>query len=176
MKVGTRSLLFGVHHFLIHPIFVFLAWVKLYGTPSWREVICIIIHDWGYFGKVNIDGIEGETHPELGANIAQKLFGEDYAKLCLYHSRHYAKKYGAVPSKLCWADKFSISYELWWFYLLRAHLGGEIAGYREYSNRKEGISYVVGDREWFVLTQKRMMEIGQKQEGVQPTNLEILEK
>lgn len=163
MTVGTRSLLFGVHHFLIHPILVFMAWVKLYGIPTWKEAICIIVHDWGYFGKTDIDGKEGETHPEAGANIARRLFGEEYAKLCLYHSRHYARKRGAVPSKLCWADKYSISYELWWFYLLRAYLGGEISGYRQYSLQRDKISLTITNKEWFRTIQRNMIEISVNQ-------------
>lgn len=57
--VGTRSLLFGVHQFLWHPWTVYRAWRYLYGKPTWREVVCIFLHDLGYFGKPNMDGEEG---------------------------------------------------------------------------------------------------------------------
>jgi hypothetical protein len=31
VTVGTRSLLFGVHQFLLHPVMVALGWRMLYG-------------------------------------------------------------------------------------------------------------------------------------------------
>jgi hypothetical protein len=130
MKTGMKSLLFGVHQFAWHPITVWLAWYKLYGRPTWKETICIIIHDWGYWFCPNMDGPEGERHPEFGAAIAGKLFGTDYYYLVLLHSRHYAKIDGREPSKLCWADKLSILYDPKWFYLPRAIASGEIKEYR----------------------------------------------
>lgn len=33
MKVGTKSVLFGAHCFFIHPVFVAIAWIKLFGWP-----------------------------------------------------------------------------------------------------------------------------------------------
>jgi len=64
MKIGTKSVVFGAHCFFIHPWFVFIAWWKLYGFP-WdiRLWFCFFLHDLGYWGKPNIDGIEGELHP-----------------------------------------------------------------------------------------------------------------
>jgi len=70
MKIGTKSVLYGAHCFFIHPIFVFIAWWKLYGFPfDLRLWIAFIVHDIGYLGKPNMDGKEGETHVELGAKI-----------------------------------------------------------------------------------------------------------
>lgn len=66
MKTGTKSLLFGVHQFIWHPLTVLLAWIKLYGWPAWEELVCIIIHDWGYWGKSNMDG-------ELDGSIIEKV-------------------------------------------------------------------------------------------------------
>lgn len=131
MKIGTRSLLFGVHQILWHPWTVYRAWCSLYGRPSWREMLCIFIHDWGYWGLPNMDGPEGKRHPMLGGKIAGKLFGPEYAELVLLHSRHYAKLVGKEPSRLCWADKLSILYDPKWFYLLRARMSGEINEYRK---------------------------------------------
>ena len=34
MPVGTRSLLYGVHHIIWHPITVLIAWWILYGAPT----------------------------------------------------------------------------------------------------------------------------------------------
>jgi hypothetical protein len=131
MRVGTKSLLFGVHQFLWHPLTVILAWRKLYGWPSARETVCILVHDWGYWKAADMDGEWGMNHAELGAKIAGSLFGDAYYDLVLLHSRRLARELGATPSKLCWADKASILFEPEWFYLLRARASGELAEYRD---------------------------------------------
>lgn len=148
MKLGKRSLLIGVHQFIWHPITVLLAWLALYGRPSWREVICIIIHDWGYWFSPNMDGPEGAKHPEFGAKLAGRWFGKEYYELCLYHSRHYAKMAGREPSRLCWADKYSVKFELWWFYIFRAWISGELKEYRMNSARDGLTPLSVGHRVW----------------------------
>ena len=52
MKIGTKSLLFGAHNIIIHPVLVFIAWWRLYGFPfDPRLWIAFLVHDWGYFGK-----------------------------------------------------------------------------------------------------------------------------
>ena len=159
MTTGTKSLLFGVHQFIWHPITVLAAWVWLYKRfPTWPELICIIIHDWGYWGKERIDDEVGETHPELGAKIAGWLLGEVYHDLCLLHSRHYSKTLGKEPSALCWADKLSIAFEPWWLYLPRAWLSGELDEYRRAS-----IGYLAITKshfEWFGWIQARQIKIG----------------
>lgn len=149
MRVGTKSLLFGVHSLLWHPIMVLIAWYKLYGLPSWKEVICIIIHDWGYWGKPNMDGREGQQHPIIGADFAMILFGDEYWKLCILHSRHYAKNMSLPPSRLCWADKLSILYEPKRFYLFRARLSGELEEYRSMSHKNGELLSTASDEEWF---------------------------
>lgn len=75
MKIGTKSILFGVHQFIIHPLFVALAWWQLYGVP-WdpRLWVAFFVHDIGYWSKPNMDGPEGETHPFTGAKIMGRLF------------------------------------------------------------------------------------------------------
>ena len=79
MKVGTKSVLFGYHCFFIHPFFVALAWWKLYGFP-WdiRLWVAFFVHDIGYWGKPNMDGPEGETHPIFGARIMERLFDREF--------------------------------------------------------------------------------------------------
>jgi hypothetical protein len=75
MKIGTKSVLFGAHCFIIHPFFVMVAWIKLYGFPLHPAIwLSFFFHDLGYWGKSNMDGDEGEKHVELGANILHKLF------------------------------------------------------------------------------------------------------
>lgn len=76
MRVGTKSVLFGAHQFLIHPCFVALAWWKLYGFPRqpWLWV-AFFVHDLGYWGKPEMDGEEGEQHPRWGAGVLYWLQG-----------------------------------------------------------------------------------------------------
>jgi hypothetical protein len=133
MKIGTKSILFGAHCFMIHPVFVFLAWWKLYSFP-WdpRLWIAFFVHDLGYWGKPNMDGSEGEEHPELGGRI-MSIFGQYWQDLTRYHSWYYAKKYGKETSQLWAADKLAICLEPKWLYLLRAILTGEIKEYMERS-------------------------------------------
>lgn len=151
MKIGTKSLLFGIHQVFWHPYVVWRAWCYLYGHPSFKELICIIVHDWGYFGKPNLDGVEGMMHPKLGARIAGQLYGKKYYYLCSGHSRTYANAFGFETSKLCWADKLSFIFEPRWFYLLRARLSGELKEAREISIQTMGCSLTVPNKEWFNL-------------------------
>lgn len=75
MKIGTKSVLFGVHCWCIHPFMVWIAWIKLYSwTWSIPTITSFFLHDIGYIGKPNMDGKEGELHVELGAKIMHKLF------------------------------------------------------------------------------------------------------
>ncbi len=136
MKKGTKSLLFGVHQFIWHPFTVWRAWRILYGSnPSWRECVCIVIHDWGYIGCENMDDEKGELHPYWAANVAGRLFGPAFYDLVLLHSRHLAKKLGRPPSKLCWADKASMAFDPSWFYIPRALATGELQEYRRNAAR-----------------------------------------
>lgn len=170
MTKGTKSILFGVHQFLWHPFTVWLAWIYLYrALPGWRECICILVHDWGYWGKVNMDDELGETHPLLGAKIAHKLLdkGDDhhYFNLVLLHSRHYAKQLGTEPSKLCWADKASIIFEPWWLYLPRAWASGELAEYRMLADRGGFVWLEMKDRVWFAWLKERLKKLAREKRG-----------
>lgn len=148
LNIGKRSLLYGVHQFLWHPLTVLLAWWHLYGRPNWNELVCIIIHDWGYWFSPNMDGPEGERHPEYAANLALRWFGQEYYELCLYHSRHYAKNAGVEPSKLCWADKYCLTYEPTWFYMIRALMSGELYEYRQKSATEGSVPLSATHFEW----------------------------
>jgi len=202
MRVGTKSVLYGAHCFLIHPWFVALAWWRLYGFPwaPWLWV-AFFVHDLGYVGKPNMDGPEGEEHPWLGAHVLYELqawwaflqqpvvyrhdfrggwipsirwwnlrrrwvtaylnMGHDgvcWGNEALYHSRFLAKRYGAQPSRLCFADKLSICITPWWVYRWTAGLTGEIREYRQKgANPSEGWSNEHGsDRHWYVEMQAYM--------------------
>ena len=149
MQIGTKSLLFGAHQLIIHPVFVAIAWWKLYGFP-WdpRLWFAFFLHDIGYWGKPNMDGREGSTHPALGAAIVGWLFEGNRLVLqkypyhvswyyfCLYHSRFLAVKDCILPSRLCFADKLAITFEPWWFYLPRVILSGEIKEYMGLTHTK----------------------------------------
>lgn len=148
MKLGTKSLLFGVHQVFWHPFTVWRAWKHLYGRPGLRECVCILIHDWGYWGCANMDGEEGRRHPFFAAEVAGFLFGVEYFYLVCYHSRHLAESVGAEPSKLCWADKLSMIYEPRWFYLLRARASGEILEYRANAAKSGFLPEIVPDEIW----------------------------
>jgi len=162
MKTGTKSVLFGVHSFWFHPITVALAWYELYGMPTFKELVCIFIHDLGYLGKPNMDGIEGEMHPYLGAELAHRWFyknGFNWYYFVLLHSRSAAKIAGYFPSKLCWADKLCIKYDPWWFYMLRARLSGEI--YEYYNDAVTSGLLPAGStfKEWFFWARERGVRV-----------------
>ncbi len=90
MTVGTRSVLFGVHNILIHPLVVGIAWWKLYGPPlDPRLWIAFLVHDIGYLGKCSVEGPIGETHVELGARIMAALFGASWGEFCRPKSRQH---------------------------------------------------------------------------------------
>jgi len=154
LSVGTKSLLFGVHQVFLHPIFVAIAWVKLYGFP-WdpRLWVAFVVHDWGYHGCRNMDGMEGKAHPQTGGAMMRKLFGDAWGDLVLYHSRHYSKLMGKEPSKLCAPDKLASALYPAWLYLLLATLTGEIEEYMRPENctvltQRSGVP-IVDKRSWF---------------------------
>ena len=130
MRVGTKSVLFGAHCFLIHPVFVGVSWWILYGFPwDLRLWAAFWLHDIGYLGSPNMDGDEGEGHVHLGAKIMGLLFGSYWADFTLRHSRYWAKKHGAAVSKLCYADKLAFVLTPGWLYLPMARATGELAEY-----------------------------------------------
>lgn len=145
MTIGTRSVLFGAHCFFLHPFFVARAWWHLYGFPfDPRLWVAFFVHDIGYWGLPNMDGPEGESHPEFGARMMGWLFDGPFGKtalyhmkpretrwhdFCLYHSRYYAKSKGGQPSRLCFADKLSFCYTPAWLYLPMVTATGEIHEY-----------------------------------------------
>jgi hypothetical protein len=158
MKIGTKSILFGVHQFAIHPLFVALAWWKLYGFPfDPRLWFAFFLHDIGYFGKPNMDGPEGETHVEVGAKVMGWIFGDRWFWFTLLHSRFYAKAHGRHFSRLCVADKLALSLTPDWLYLLQANLTGEIEEYMKGDGARspaEGRS----QREWLLFVKNYCRE------------------
>jgi hypothetical protein len=163
LPVGTRSLLYGVHAFWLHPIFVWRAWWRLYGFP-WdpRLYLAFLIHDIGYVGCRSMDGWEGKLHPQLGGEIMRRLFGGAWGDLVSLHSRHYAKLMGREPSRLCGPDKLASALYPMALYLLLANLSGEIHEYTRRENcvvleQKTGIQ-IVNQVSWFRALQSYMLQ------------------
>jgi hypothetical protein len=151
MKIGTKSVLFGAHQFLIHPWFVAWGWWTLYGFPfDPRLWVAFFVHDLGYVGKPNMDGPEGETHPRIGARIMALLFDwkdrtfrfsdggpiGEWGLFVLLHSRYYAKSLCQQPSRLCVADKLAISLTPAWLYLPMVRATGEIHEYMAHAQHR----------------------------------------
>ena len=67
------------------------------------------------------------------------------------------------PSRLCFADKLSISYEPCWFYLLRARLSGELKEYRHLAYKAGVIRISAFHQEWFNLIKEKLIKIGKEQ-------------
>ena len=81
MNIGTKSILFGVNQFIIHPIMVVWAWRMLYRQwPRLHEWCAIITHDLGYWGSPDMDGTEGEKHPAYAARWWYRNFGYKFGR------------------------------------------------------------------------------------------------
>lgn len=100
--------------------------------------VAFFVHDLGYWGKPNMDGEEGERHPEWACGFMNEWFGEPWGSFVLDHSRFYARKYNRQVSALCFADKLVISYEPARFYLWRTRLSGELDEYLRMADVNSG--------------------------------------
>lgn len=175
MTLGTKTILFGVHQFFLHPFLVLIAWVKIYKSfPSWRELICIFIHDWGYWGRTNLKDADGDKHPELGAKIAHWLFDRvEWETMCgfatngeqtttrwpvrstkwqdfiLGHSSFYTIRNNITESKLFAPDKYWHCMIPLWFYKVLAIPSGEFRHYRELKHARMVAEEKVTDTEWW---------------------------
>lgn len=162
MRIGTKSLLFGAHQFILHPILVAMSWWKLYGAPfDPRLWVAFVVHDWGYWGRGDVDGIEGETHIWLGGLI-MGIFGGTWMQWTRCHSRFYCRHEGLNPSSLCAADKIASCWLPAWLYLMMTRATGELDEYmgREKHHQDLGTRFTRGDRNqermWFYAYSRRM--------------------
>jgi len=115
VKQGTVSVLVGCHS-PVHSVIVVLAWKKLYGKwPTFKELVCIFLHDIGHWGLDYLDDVEQKNkHWRLGAQVAEWLFGIEGYRLCAGHCRQS----GMGESKLYRADKYSWHIApFWWVWL-----------------------------------------------------------
>jgi hypothetical protein len=138
MRVGTKSVIFGVHAVLIHPFFVACAWWRLFGFP-WdpRLWLAFLVHDLGYLGKANMEGPEGQQHVVLGGRIMGWLCGPKWRDFVLGHSRHWAQSVGKTYSKLCLADKLAFVLTPERLYIPMARLSGELSEYMRVSSERQ---------------------------------------
>lgn len=184
MRIGTKSLLFGVHQFILHPFFVLWAWWIIYKKfPCLHELCAIITHDWGYWGLPNMDGAEGETHPERSADMWYRLkkiplFALSVRYEIRAHSRFNAARHGIPLSKLFRADKLAVALYPTWLYLLLANLSGEIKEYIKIAKDKEGkyIDLLVGattQTQWVLEIKAHMIMMGLKGEGYEPVRKQM---
>lgn len=170
MKMGTKSLLFGAHQFILHPVCVFVAWWKLYGFP-WdpRLWVAFVIHDWGYWGLPNMDGKEGESHPEWAGRAMDRLFGIEWYWWTIYHSRFLARLHGAAFSELCVADKYATTLVPGWFYVPTARATGEIQEYRDIKKHKDDLGVNLDsstDYEWYENFRQHMRDWVQENQHI----------
>lgn len=132
-RTGSRSLIFGCHQFIIHPIFVAYAWLRMYGVPHrpwWKWALVFAVHDWGYWGCAKMEGVCGDNHVILGTKIAYRVTRDSAsAHEVMYHSRFFAALHDETPSMLCWADKAGTALYPSWLWAFLAYLSGEGAEY-----------------------------------------------
>jgi hypothetical protein len=146
MKKGTKSILFGTHQFILHPLFVIVGWFKVYGTlPDIYTCFAIAIHDWGYWGCENMDDEEGEKHPIWASEFIEKILpGRNLGKLIRYHSRFLAKTENADVSELCLPDKVGVALYPWWLWTVLAVFAGELQEYM--GDEKYEINWLVSGK------------------------------
>lgn len=139
VPVGTRSILVGGHQFVIHPLCCMIALRRLEILDRWPRSIPVyvacVIHDWGYWGKHDMDGPEGKAHPEWGARKVSRFFdvpGDGaWFRYVGGHSRSYASRMSMPASALMYADKLATELVPLWLLGLLYWASGEYVEYRD---------------------------------------------
>lgn len=180
MKTGTKSVLFGVHQFILHPMFVAMAWWIIYRElPRPHELAAIITHDLGYWGASDMDGPQGEAHPERMAawwNRHFGAFGKRVAVEILGHSRSHARKNNLPLSRLCNPDKLSTALYPRWLYLVLGNLSGEIHEYMRLcqdGKYTDVIKVAKTQTQWVIETQAHMALMGLHGDSYPPKASEV---
>lgn len=106
-------------------------WKRMFYTSlrDPRLWLSFFLHDIGYWQSPNMDGEEGQRHPEVGARLMGRLFGSGWHAFTLLHSRFYADRVGRDISPLCVADKYAQVFTPAWLYVPMARATGEIEEY-----------------------------------------------
>lgn len=127
MKQGTKSFLFGAHQFIVHPLFIIIAWCKYYHHfPKFWQLVCIFIHDIGLIGNDYLIGDNKRGHWKRGAILAQTLFymlysynhlDESLDLKAFYLVAGHTDESGYSRSKLFIPDKICYLYiPMWWLH------------------------------------------------------------
>jgi len=115
MKEGTRSLLFGYHNPVIHGLAVLIAWRREYHSwPKWWELICILLHDIGIWGRDYLSDDEAKKgHEMAGARLALAITRNERAYvLCYTHVTSNIRKGRLwLPDKKSW---LMLPNWVWW--------------------------------------------------------------
>ena len=163
LNVGTKSVLFGVHAFWLHPFYVYWGWKLIHKRrPNAAELCAIITHDLGYWGCPDMDGDIGETHPERVAKLWRKYFpgkfGKQVSTLILGHSSYYTARHNLIRGDLYSPDKLATGLYPTWLYMLLGTLSGELDEYinccRFGKYMREGASPSITNRtQWVMIIQ-----------------------
>jgi len=80
--------------------------------PSWWQIVCVLLHDIGHWGKDYLNDYEQKKkHSFLGARIAKRLFGQRGYDLIAGHNLYN----GSPKSELYGPDKYSwVIAPVWW--------------------------------------------------------------
>lgn len=134
MTEGTKSYLIGCHQFLLHPLWVLMAWRLEYKSwPKWWEIICIFLHDIGICGRQYLSDDKAKIgHWEAGAwrsvkavyilreKVFQGRWGTYRVKFLKAYdlcAGHCPKESGRPESKLFRSDKRSwLVAPVWWLW------------------------------------------------------------
>lgn len=153
-------------------------WIVYREIPRLHEWCAIITHDWGYWGCPNMDGKEGEAHPERSARLWKRYFrsnfGYDLWAEIMGHSRFNAAKHDMRLSKLFQADKLSMALYPKWLYLLLGNLSGEIHEYMDHAKNGRNGKYsdipkaAKTQVQWLIETQAHMALMGFHGENYAP--------
>jgi hypothetical protein len=96
-----------------------------------------------------MDGDDGSRHPRWAANLVWDLFKDmEMYKMCLCHSRHYARMSDLPVSLLYFADKLSFAYIPWWMYITLTRWSGELYEYKLLTHKAGQTNLLQSDREW----------------------------
>jgi len=134
MKTGTKSVLFGIHAFWLHPYYVRRAWGILYPKqpPTLVEWCAILTHDLGYWGCTNMDGEDGQSHPGKVSRLWERYcgsFGKEVAAIIVGHSRFYASRDALPLSRLYAPDKLASALYPLSLYMALGRMSGEMGEY-----------------------------------------------